>query len=67
VNTEVPLSTIDPRKYSELRILYLKKVSNYNKVLNGETLVAKYKRKTFTGKGKYECLTWLTKMVEEEI
>jgi hypothetical protein len=67
MNTEVPLSRIDPRKYSELRILYLKKVSNYGKVLNGETLVAKYKRKTFTGKNKYECLIWLTEMVEKEL
>lgn len=67
INTEVPLSRIDPRKYSELRILYLKKVSNYSKVLNGETIVAKYKKKTFTGKSKYECLAWLNERVEEEI
>lgn len=67
INTEVPLSRIEPRKYSELRILYLKKVSNYNKIIDGTTLTAKYKKKEFTGKSKYECLAWLDLLVEEEL
>ena len=67
INLEITPSTISPNVYSALREMYLKKVSNYNKINQGETLEAKYKTKTFTGKSKYECLLWLNKMVEEEI
>jgi hypothetical protein len=67
IGTETPLSTIDPEKYSELKILYLKKISNYSKIIKDETLVAKYKKKMFTGKSKYECLMWLDKMLEKEL
>jgi len=67
INTKTPLSTIDPSKYSALRILYLKKVSNYDKIVNGQTVEAKYKKEKFTGKNKYECLIWLSKMVENEL
>jgi len=50
-----------------LKILYLKKISNYSKIIKDETLVAKYKKKMFTGKSKYECLMWLDKMLEKEL
>lgn len=62
-----PLSTVNINKYALVKELYLNKISNYKKVDSGITLIAKYKTKEFTGKTKWESLSWLREQLNLEI
>lgn len=67
VNTEENVSTISSIDFSKLQTMYLEKVSNINKISSGNTLEAKYKKKIYSGKSKYDCMLWLYSTLQEDI
>lgn len=66
LHPEKPLTTVSLLRYSKLKDAYLRKISNLSKIERRETLNAKYKSRSFIGKDKWDCVSWICRSFKEE-
>lgn len=66
LHPEKPLTTVSLLRYGKLKDAYLRKISNLSKIQSGETLNAKYKSRSFVGRDKWDCVSWICGCFEEE-